>query len=316
MPTSTTPAGVAASLPNTPGGLLVLQDAKGEVAGFAILAVAPSGAGGTVVLLPAAPEPTSPAVRAGGSATSRPVASTPRCAPSRATSGSLGVAAPPTRPISKVCSPCTLFAVDLPDDIVQVRDDGRSRCSSPAARPSSRRRRRRGAHRSGAERERDLLGCPSCRRCGLPSPLAAAQWTRVAAGDDRADGLLANARRAGIGAGSSRRRHPRQGQQPEGADLLEVDVAEGEVAMAQVLPSAVSPSQDLQSPDQPTPDRGGSLARLIFVDRRRGQRVHRETPATTLVEYQQPETLDGVRSATCWAPWTSTPARCWWTAWT
>jgi hypothetical protein len=49
-----------AELPVTPGALVVSVDDSGEAVGFAVLAVAPSGSGGTIVLLPAGTQGTVP----------------------------------------------------------------------------------------------------------------------------------------------------------------------------------------------------------------------------------------------------------------
>jgi hypothetical protein len=49
-----------AELPMTPGALVVSVDDSGEAVGFAVLAIAPSGSGGTIVLLPAGTQGTLP----------------------------------------------------------------------------------------------------------------------------------------------------------------------------------------------------------------------------------------------------------------
>lgn len=299
-----------AELPVTPGALVVSVDDAGEAVGFTVLAVAPSGAGGTLVVLPAGTQGTLPGQltsgRLAGAYTTGGLADQVT-----AIEGFLGVtfgqvAALREADLARLLAPLAPLPVEFDTDVIGPGPDGRAVVLQAV-----------GRHDLTAAEAAEVLTARMPNESEIVRlPHVTAVWQAVAQASSRgtapattspsstvpvAPGDVA-AYLASVTSGPATARLVEAApvldkvNNPEGQDLLFVDPPGVRLLMAQVLPSAVSPSNGnirvrIVNPTGDPTLSYEAVARLIYL----GANVVlvNDAPgpaaAATVVEVQRPE---------------------------
>ena len=241
-------AGTAAPASETPGALLVAVDGS-DVVGLTVLAVGPTGAGGTAVVVPTGSmtsvdgfdQPTRLAAAYGQGGLDAQVT---------ATAGMLGVTFSAAQQVDEaglraLLEPLGPITVDLPEAVVRTAADGTAVLELPAGPQELTAEQAAAVLFTRTPNETEAVRLPA-QRAVWKGIVDAAQ--RVAAPATDAPPADAAGFLAAIGAG------PRDAgfidgspaldsvTNPQGIDLLEVDMVDVRVLMARLLPSAASPT--------------------------------------------------------------------------
>ena len=242
------PTGAVAPVSETPGALLVAVDGT-DVVGLTVLALAPTGAGGTAVVVPTGSltsvdgfdQPTRLGAAYGQGGLDAQVT---------ATEGMLGVTFSTVEQVDQaglqsLLEPLGAIAVDFPEAVVRTAVDGSAVLDLPA-----------GPQELTAEQAAEVLFTRTPNETeAVRLPAQQAVWKGIVDAAERvASPATAGAPAdvagflAAIGAG------PRDAAlidgspaldsvtNPEGIDLLEVDMVDVRMLMARLLPSAASPT--------------------------------------------------------------------------